>query len=94
MHIAVMHEPGPDRETGHQREPMLHIDSQQDEKRHKEMAENDDLADPKPSVPLAGTRTNLAQDVPERFFGDIGVPDDEILSKGDVGVKYREREQQ
>src|SRR5207253_555750 len=36
----------------------------------------------------------LAQNVPKRFLGDVAVPDNEILTEGDISVKDSESEQE
>ena len=51
------------------------------------MAEDHHHADPPPTA-------LLAQAIPEGFLRHVGVPDDEVLREGHVGVEDRESQQQ
>src|SRR5678816_4906631 len=82
-----MHEPGPGTDGDHEGEGIFNVDAQQGEEGHEEMSKDDDQTDV-PPAPL------FTDDVPEGFFRHIAVPDNEILSKGDVGVKDGEGEQE
>src|SRR5207302_9958259 len=84
--IDKMHEPAPGAERQHEPEIRFNIDAQQRQEGHEEMAENDDQADIPPGAALA-------ENVPERFLGNVAVPNDEILRESDVSIKHREGEQ-
>ena len=85
--IDKMHEPSPDTDGRHVWKNTLHIDPQQAEEGNEEVTKDDNDANPEPS-------TFLPHDVPERLFGHVAIPNDKILRKVNVGVKYRECEQQ
>ena len=83
--IDEMHQPRPDANRHHQRERVFHIDPQQRQERHKEMAEDYHQPDIPPG-PL------FPDHIPKRLFRHVAVPNDEILRKSHVGVKHREGE--
>lgn len=60
---------------------------EQQEERQEEMAEQQEHTYPEPIAVFADV-------IPEGLFRDIGIPDQEILGKADVGPEDRESEHQ
>src|SRR4051812_42530491 len=78
-----MHAPGPNTEGNHDFKDGLHINSEQREKRNKEVSKNDYDSHPKPGAPLT-------HNIPEGFLRHVRIPNDEVLSKMNVSVKNGE----
>ena len=86
-HVDKVHQPGPDADAEHVGKHTLQIDTEQTEERYEEVAKNDNQTDVKPS-PL------LPCKIPEGLLRKIGIPDDKILGKRYIGIKYRERKKE
>ena len=82
-HVAEMQEPRQYRHGDHHLRPGLHVNSKKHEKRHEEMAKDDQHTNVPP-------RTILSLYIPECLLRDGSVPDQEILREMNVGVKHRE----
>src|SRR5947209_20605124 len=82
-----MHEPRPRRHRHHKFKHVLHIDPQKRQEWNEEVAEDNNQPDPPP-------RALLANHIPRGLVRNVAIPNDEVLSEMDVGIKHRKSEEE
>src|SRR5690349_18928471 len=80
--VKEAHQQDPSHQGRHKTEFQFDIDSQQQEKWQKEMAEDNHETHQPP-------KTRFTQDIMKGFLRHVGVPDDEVLREVDVRVEHR-----